>query len=149
LGESLNATRSKTKGQLVSVDDGDPMKAKLSLVLFGVIAVVYGCTIYFVLPGTFLTLNLGLMLDLFFLILLGMIFGLTLIAFNLQRIIEIFFINTLLFLEKQSMRILILKNLTAHRESNKLTSIIFSLTLGCIIFIVVAANLQFQIFDTS
>jgi len=39
------------------------------------------------------------------------------------------------------MKILIGKNLSAHRETNKMTSIIFSLTLGCIIFIVVASNL--------
>jgi FtsH-binding integral membrane protein len=44
------------------------------------------------------------------------------------------------------MKILIRKNLSAHRENNKLTSIIFSLTLGCIIFIVVAASLQIEIF---
>jgi len=39
---------------------------------------------------------------------------------------------------------MIMKNLVAHRESNKLTSIIYSLTLGCIIFVVVAANLQIK-----
>jgi hypothetical protein len=39
------------------------------------------------------------------------------------------------------MKILVLKNLSAHRESNKLTSIIYSLTLGCIIFIVMAVGL--------
>lgn len=42
------------------------------------------------------------------------------------------------------MKLMILKNLIAHRESNKLTAIIFSLTLGSIIFVVVAANLQIQ-----
>jgi len=42
------------------------------------------------------------------------------------------------------MKMMILKNLIAHRESNKLTAIIFSLTLGSIIFVVVAANLQIQ-----
>ena len=68
-----------------------------------------------------------------------MILGLTLIAFNLQRILELFVVNTLLFFERKSMKLLIAKNLSAHRESNRLTSIIYSLTLGSIIFIVVAA----------
>lgn len=54
---------------------------------------------------------------------------------------ETLFIYTLLVFETQTMKILIRKNLSAHRENNKLTSIIFSLTLGCIIFIVVAASL--------
>jgi hypothetical protein len=47
------------------------------------------------------------------------------------------------------MKILILKNLCAHRESNKMTSIIYSLTLGCIIFIIVDANLQIKLFTSS
>jgi FtsH-binding integral membrane protein len=88
-----------------------------------------------------LSFNLGLLLEIFFLILVGMIFGLTLIAFNLQRVVEIFVVYTLLIFERKSMKLLILKNLSAHRESNKMTSIIYSLTLGCIIFIIVAANL--------
>jgi FtsH-binding integral membrane protein len=56
--------------------------------------------------------------------------------------VELFFVYTMLFFETKSMKLLIIKNLTAHREANKLTSIIYSLTLGCIIFIIVAANLQ-------
>jgi hypothetical protein len=39
------------------------------------------------------------------------------------------------------MKMLILKNLTAHKQRNKLTAIIFSLTLGCLIFLVVSMNL--------
>jgi len=70
-----------------------------------------------------------------------MIFGLTLIALNFQRMLEVTIVNVLLFFERKSMKQLILKNLISHRESNKLTAIIFSLTLGCIIFVVVSANL--------
>lgn len=76
-------------------------------------------------------------------ILLGMVAGLTLISINLQHLIEIFFIKTLLFFEKKSMKLLIVKNLTAHRVSNQLTSIIYSLTLGCIIFVIIASKLQY------
>lgn len=73
-----------------------------------------------------------------------MILGLTLVSLNLQRMIELFIVYVFLFFERQSMKMMILKNLIAHRESNKLTAIIFSLTLGSIIFVVVAANLQIQ-----
>lgn len=40
------------------------------------------------------------------------------------------------------MRLLILKNLTAHKMRNKMTSIIFSLSLGFIVFLIVSYNLQ-------
>jgi len=70
-----------------------------------------------------------------------LIFGLALIAFNVQRSLELFLVYTLLFFEKQSMKLLIRKNLSAHREANMLTAIIYSLTLGAVIYVVVAANL--------
>jgi hypothetical protein len=73
-----------------------------------------------------------------------MILGLTLVSLNLQRIVELILVHIFLFFERKSMKMMILKNLIAHRESNKLTAIIFSLTLGSIIFVVVAANLQIQ-----
>ena len=40
------------------------------------------------------------------------------------------------------MKSLILKNLTAHRIKNKLTSIIYSLTLGILILIIVTVNVE-------
>lgn len=96
-----------------------------------------------------LDFNLGLLLEIFFLILVGMILGLTLISLNLQRSLELLLVHVLLFLETKSMKILILKNLSAHRESNRLTSIIYSLTLGCIIFVIVASNLQISLFTST
>ena len=100
-----------------------------------------GVSVYFLLPVAVLNFDLGLLLEIFFMLLLGMILGLALISINFQKVLEILIVNTLLIFETKSIRILIQKNLSAHRQSNKLTSIIFSLTLGCIIFIVVAASL--------
>ena len=42
------------------------------------------------------------------------------------------------------MKVMISKNLIAHRRRNLLTSIIYALTLGCIIFLIVSANLQLK-----
>ena len=39
------------------------------------------------------------------------------------------------------MRALLKKNLMAHKATNKLTSIIYALTLGCVIFLSVSLNL--------
>ena len=49
-----------------------------------------------------------------------------------------------LFWEKQSMRTLLKKNLIQHRSRNKLTSMIYSLTLGCIIFLLVSSTLELK-----
>jgi FtsH-binding integral membrane protein len=143
LGDSLSATRSMTKGVKVAIEEQNSFASKTPYLLFGLLASFSGIAIYYLLPLSIINLNLGLLLNIFFVILLGMISGFTLMASNFQRVLELFFTYTLLFFETKSMKHLIVKNLTAHRESNKLTSIIFSLTLACIIFVVVAANLQF------
>jgi len=108
---------------------------------FGLVCVLYGAGVYYLLPLGLLTVNLTLILYIFFFILIGMIFGLVLLAFNFQSTIELFFSSLLFFWERKSMKLMILKNLTLHREKNKLTAIIYSLTLGTIIFIIVALNL--------
>jgi len=46
--------------------------------------------------------------------------------------------------EKKSMILLIRKNLVAHKKRNKLTALIYALTLGSTIFLIVAANLQIE-----
>lgn len=148
MAESLRNTRSKTKGQIVEVTDENSFSQKVPYLIFGGLTSIAGILIYYLLPLAFLTLNLALILGIFFTILLGMIVGLTLIAFNLQKILEAVIVHTLLFWERASMKILILKNLTAHRESNKMTSIIYSLTLGCIILIIIETEFQIQIATT-
>lgn len=71
-----------------------------------------------------------------------MLVGLCLLAFNLQRFIEIIFTYVFVFFEKKSMKMLILKNLNAHRMRNKMTSIIYSVSLAALIYNVVSSKLQ-------
>jgi hypothetical protein len=52
-------------------------------IVFGVVSVAYGLAIYYFLPLSMLSMNYRLILTIFFLILLGMLFGLTLLSFNL------------------------------------------------------------------
>ena len=70
-----------------------------------------------------------------------MILGLALLSANLRGFLETIMTYLLLFWERKSMRSLVRKNLKAHKHTNKLTSIIYALTLGCIIFLCVALNL--------
>lgn len=65
-------------------------------------------------------------------------------SMNLQGLIGSLLTNTLLFWESSSTRSLLSKNIIAHRSRNQLTSNIYALTLGCIIFLIVSANLQIE-----
>lgn len=116
-----------------------------SYIVFGTIAVTYGLSIYYFLPLAMLSFNFALILQIFFAILVGMLFGLSLLAFNLQRFLEIILTYVFLFWEKSSMRQMVTKNLTAHKLRNKMTSIIYSIALGFIIFLIVVYNLQIRV----
>ena len=90
-----------------------------------------------------------MILDVFFVILFGMLLGITLLVSNLQSFIEIILLNTLLIWEQRSMRLLLRKNLIAHRKRNKLTSIIYSVTLGAVIFLITSATLTLSSINTE
>lgn len=108
------------------------------MVSFGTIACLYGISIYYLLPLALLSLNLSLIMRIFIFILFGMIFALSLIALNTQRIFEVLFTHIFLFFEANSVKVMVLKNLMAHRNRNRLTSIIYSLALGFVIFLIIA-----------
>ena len=75
-----------------------------SYIIFGVIAVTYGLSIYYFLPLAMLSFNFALVLQIFFMILVGMLFGWSLLAFNFERFLEIILCYTFLCWEKSSMR---------------------------------------------
>lgn len=143
MNESLDIQRSKTKAMYVQILDKS-QSSMSSYIVFGVISVAYGLSIYYFLPLAMLSMNFALILRIFFFILVGMLFGLSLLAFNLQRFLEILLTKVFLFYEKLSMKQMVSKNLTAHRMRNKMTSIIYSIALGFIIFLIVSYNLQLK-----
>jgi hypothetical protein len=62
----------------------DPSKSQNEgYIVFGLLSVVYGLSIYYFLPLAFLSFNFGLILYILFAILVGMILGLSMLAFNL------------------------------------------------------------------
>ena len=83
LTETLNVTRSKSKGILVSLVDNKAINV-VPYMVFGTVAVSLGIIIYYGLPVALLELNLGRTLTIFFLLLLAMLLGLVLFAINLQ-----------------------------------------------------------------
>ena len=112
--------------------------------MFGSVSVLFGVSIYYFLPLGLLSMNFGMILAIFFAILLGMLAGLTLLVTNMQGILEHVLVYIFFFWEAKSLRTLLFKNLGAHKQRNYLTSIIYALTLGCVIFLLVSASLQIQ-----
>ena len=82
LTDALNTQRGKNQGVLVETVD---LKRKnvVPYIMFGTLAVVFGVTIYYGLPLAMLKLNFGLILTIFFLILLSLLLGLVIFSVNL------------------------------------------------------------------
>ena len=114
----------------------------IPLITFGGISVIAGSSVYYLIPKAFLKADYTLLLNMFFFILSGLITGLTLLVNNLQGVLELALSHIFFFWERRAVCIILSKNLAAHKRRNKLTSIIFALTLGCIIFLLVAADLE-------
>lgn len=140
LNDALNYERNRVKAIYIKILNKSHTDIIPSL-LFGVIAFLYGFSIYYMLPLSFLSMDLGIILQIFFLILFGFLVGLSMLAINLQKPCEMLLTYIFLIFETRSMRRMVLNNLKAHTMRNRLTSTIFSMALGFIIFLLVAYKL--------
>ena len=82
LNDSLSPHRSKSTGILIRFVQGD-WESMLTYVLFGAISVLFGISIYYYLPMALYREDYQMMFSIFFIILLGMLTGLTILAMNL------------------------------------------------------------------
>jgi ABC-type antimicrobial peptide transport system permease subunit len=147
LHDSLDTKHSKTKAVKIDIERDEQSKSiSVSMIMTGIGLTLFGATIYYVFPLALLSMNLGLLLNVFFFILGGMLLGLALLSVNLQRLLEQFVVAVFLWWDKSAIRELVKKNLVAHRLRNQKTTIMYSLSLGFIIFISVAYSIQIATF---
>jgi hypothetical protein len=144
LHDALDTRHSKTKAVQFTVQRSDSSGGEFSTtaLVLGAALFFLGLMIYYLVPLSLLSMNLGLFFDIFFGILIGMLFGLTLLALNLESMMERLLVSLILFWERQEIRVLIVKNLIAHRARNRKTTIMYALSLGFILFITTAYDNQ-------
>ena len=114
------------------------------LIMFGGIAISYGFGVYYFLPLSLVSFNFSMAMSIFLFILFGMIFALAILVINFMPYINTFVAHLFLFFEKKSVKLVVLKNLIAHKDRNRMTSIMFSLTLGFIIFLSIVCRIPFE-----
>lgn len=144
LQDSLDVRHNKTKAVEINLrrgEDGIGVSSWTHLMI-GAGLSFFGAVIYYVLPQGLLSMNFALLMNLFLFILIGMLLGLVLIALNLQHLLERSLAWLFFFWESRGIRNLVVKNLVAHRKRNQKTSILYALSLGFIIFINIAYNIQ-------
>ena len=82
LNDSLNVRRSKTTGTIITFID-QSKEPVLPYLVFGGLGLAFGVSIYYFLPMSLLQANFSVIIQIFFLLLLGMLLGLQLLASNL------------------------------------------------------------------
>ena len=88
------------------------------MVATGLAFTAYCVTIYYLLPLALMSFNLNLLSQIVIFIIIGLLFALTLLAFNFQSSMEWILTNVFLFFEQKSTRAMVLKNLSSHRKRN-------------------------------
>lgn len=143
LAESLDVSHSKSKAVSIQINSSDVM-VKQTIIWFGIVTVGFGITVYLLLPLALLSFNLSLLLGIFLAILIAFLLGLVLLSMNFQYLAERLVVLLFFWWESSAMRLLILKNLAAHRLRNRKTAIMYALALSFIIFLSVMASVQLK-----
>jgi ABC-type antimicrobial peptide transport system permease subunit len=142
LTESLDTNRSRTKAVKYSIERASENDLSIVPVVLGLATTILGFCVYYFFPLSLLTFNITFLLYMFFGLILAMLFGLILLSLNVENVISMVLSILFFFWENVAIREIVVKNLIAHRERNRKTSIMFALSLGFIIFISVSVDLQ-------
>ena len=143
IATSINTILNKTQGMKIEVISLQK-KELTSLIIFGLITFIYGASIYYFLPLSLISFNFGMIGGIFLWILFGILLGFILLSRNIENYLQKLLTYSILFFTKSYNKLLILKNLAAHRLKNKKTSLMFSLSVGIFIMTSVGFDLIIQ-----
>ena len=136
LVSALDTVHSKATSVFIDIQSGSK-KLPWVRITFSLLTITLGVAIYYLLPLSLLSFNVGLILSIFFWILLGMLLGLVLLSMNVQHLVERNIVRILFCFASDSFRNLVVKNLVTHKIRNQKTATMYALTLGFIILLVV------------
>lgn len=142
LRESLDTSRSKTVAVKYKLERSDESSLSFTLAIIGGCMTIFGFAVYYSFPLALLSFNFSLMLYLFFGVLLLMLLGLVVLGLNFEVILNTMITYGLFFWENEAIRVLMLKNMSAHRIRNRKTTVIYSLSLGFVVWVAVVFNIQ-------
>ena len=142
--EALDA-RPKAALTAVSVERADDSAVPWPVFVLGLGLFAAGGSVYYLLPLSLLSANLGMLAAVFFGLLLGMLAGLVLLALNLEllaeRAVAALFLS---WWERPELLRLALGNLVAHRLRNRKTFAMYSLAVSFVVLVTVAAEQQLR-----
>jgi len=157
LGKNLRSSldlnhRSEEGIQVKQQRLSDMVGLSLTQIVAGLMLVILGVVTFYLVPSSFLNKNLDLFFDVFNLILLMIIFGLTFLAVLIfalfERIIKWIVLNTCCCKDRH-LSSLIQKNMDGHRKRNSKTSIMLTLSLAFAIFSAAAFKMINRVIESE
>lgn len=143
--DALDTTRPKSQLVKHKVERSDDSAVPWNVLALGLGMFGFGGAVYYLLPLSLISLNLGLLASLFMSVLLGMLGGLVTLALHLElllsKIVMTVFVS---WWEKAAILKLAAGNLIAHRLRNRKTVLMYSLSISFIVLITVAAEQQIK-----
>jgi ABC-type antimicrobial peptide transport system permease subunit len=142
LPSALNTSRGRGTGVVYRIQRGRSREADLLLLGIGFLGALSGFAMYSFFPTSLITMNYSLMFYILFLVLLGMLGGLVMLATNFERVMETAICFVFMFWEAPAVRSMVSKSLSAHRCRNQQTTVMYALSVGFLVFITVAFNIE-------
>ncbi|KAK2952139.1 putative DUF214 family protein [Blattamonas nauphoetae] len=137
LHDSIDVTHPQQGIMKVSIERAEDMNRNWGMLGSGFILALLGLGVYIVLPQSLISLNITLMAFLFFGLILIVLIGLILIMMNFEYVLERVIAAAFIFWETSSIRNMAKKNLGAHRQRNRKTTMLYSISLSFIVFVTV------------
>ncbi|KAL4504054.1 hypothetical protein ABPG72_022684 [Tetrahymena utriculariae] len=141
LSFALDKDRSKSSAVKITVDI-DGKSINWGQISFGLLCSLFGFSIYYLLPLSLFTLDMSILVTIFFFILIGLLVGLILVSINFSYLFEKLVVHVCLFWISASSQKVVLKNLACHRIKNTRTSIMYGLSISFVVFVWSAMTLQ-------
>jgi hypothetical protein len=143
LHDALDNRHQKIKAVAITMERNATSGVSTLTISLGCIMTIFGFICYYLFPLAIVFKNLNLMFNIMTLLLVSMLIALTMLALNVEPLIERGFLRTILsilWFENKAIPILVNKNLLAHKSRNRKTTIMYAITLGAVLFIVTAVN---------
>jgi ABC-type lipoprotein release transport system permease subunit len=149
LTSSLDVRRQAAPAVQISIERSESGAISVPLLCAGVLLAGFGFGIYYVMPLSLLSFNLALLLNLFVLLLVGMLLGMVLLSLNVSYLLERLVLQVFFFWDADAVTEIAVKNMGAHRPRNRKTAVLYSLSLAFIVFISTAYSTQIDSFVTQ
>ncbi|KAI9091172.1 hypothetical protein DFS34DRAFT_96584 [Phlyctochytrium arcticum] len=147
LRNALDKRHSKVKPIIVTIERSGPGSVAeiVPMACTGALLTALTFMIYYLVPKALLENNLTLLFNIFIGLLLGMLFGMVILSYNVQPTAERLFLSFLMMLavfENKATHPLVVQNLVAHRLRNRKTATMFSFALAFVIFLSVNLSVE-------